>query len=53
MSKMFYVVIIICCVLLFCSGCNPIEEGIANAIETLILNTISDVWNTTVNNVVG
>jgi len=41
------------CVALFCSGCNPIEEGIASAIETLVLNSFSDIWNSVVTNVAG
>jgi len=53
MCKWVYFVGVISCIILFCCGCNPIEDGISNAIETLILNTFSNVWNTAVISVTG
>ena len=34
-------------------GCNPIEDGITNAVEALVLNSISDIWNSTVTGIIG
>ena len=53
MCKWIGLVAIISYAILFCCGCNPIEDGIAAAVEVMILDAFSTVWDTTVISVIG